>query len=145
MTETGSLSLQIQAGASSPAFFFTLKLRYMNTQTAPTPAYLKTLVDCENKMRQDGYKENFGVKEDKLCALSTGKTYTPEETTIVNFFRFEGQSDPADNAIMYVIETKDGTKGTLVDGYGPSSEPDTSQFIVKVENIHKKANNTEKR
>lgn len=117
----------------------------MNTQTAPTPAYLKTLVDCESRMREDGYKEDFAVKDDRLCALSTGKTYSPEETRIVNFFRFEGQSDPADNSILYVIETKDGTKGTLVDGYGPSSDADASSFILKVENIHKKTNNTDNR
>jgi hypothetical protein len=56
----------------------------------------------------------------------------------VNFFRFEGQTDPADSSIMYVIETKDGAKGTLVDGYGLSADTDTSEFILKVENMEKK-------
>ncbi|NCI45902.1 hypothetical protein [Sediminibacterium soli] len=111
----------------------------MNTQTAPTPAYLKTLVDCLARMRQDGYTEDFTVKEDQLLSYTTGKTYTAEQVKIVNFFRFEGQTDPADASIMYVIEARDGAKGTLVDGYGPSSEPDTSEFILKVENMEKKA------
>ena len=110
----------------------------MNTPAAPTPAYLKTLVDCEKKMRDDGYKENFSIKDEQLHSLTTDKSYKVDEVKIVNFFRFEGQSDPADNSIMYVIETKDGAKGTLVDGYGPSSDPDTSDFILKVENMEKK-------
>jgi hypothetical protein len=34
--------------------------------------------------------------------------------------RFEGMSDPDDNAILYAISTKNGRKGILVDGYGIS-------------------------
>lgn len=111
----------------------------MNTSAAPTPAYLKTLVDCLTRMRQDGYTEDFTVREDKLLSYATGKSYTAENVKIVNFFRFEGQTDPADSSIMYVIETMDGAKGTLVDGYGPSSDSETSEFILKVENMEKKA------
>lgn len=111
----------------------------MNTQTAPTPAYLKTLVDCLAKMRSEGYKEDFTVKEEKLLSYETGKSFAAEQVKIVNFFRFEGQSDPADASILYVIETNDGSKGTLVDGYGLSSESDTSEFILRVENMQKKA------
>ena len=110
----------------------------MNSPAAPTPAYLKTLVDCHKKMREDGFKEDFTVKGEQLLSLTTDKTYRAEEVKIVNFYRFEGQTDPADSSIMYVIETKDGAKGTLVDGYGPSSDADTSEFILKVEKMEKK-------
>ncbi len=110
----------------------------MNATTAPTPAYLKTLVDCLAKMRHDGYKEDYTVKDETLLSFGTGKSYKADQVKIVNFFRFEGQSDPADAAILYVIETHDGSKGTLVDGYGLSSDTDTSEFILRVESIHKK-------
>lgn len=110
----------------------------MNAATAPTPAYLKTLVDCLAKMRQDGYKEDFTVKDNKLLSFASGKSYAANEVKIVNFFRFEGQTDPADASILYVIETADSAKGTLVDGYGVSSDTDTSDFILQVENIEKK-------
>ena len=106
---------------------------------APTAPYLETMVECHKKMMEDGYKENFTVKDDMLHSLTTEKSYKAEEVKIVNFFRFEGQTDPDDDSIMYVIETNDSAKGLLVDGYGPSSDPDMSQFIVAVENIHKKA------
>ncbi len=111
----------------------------MNTPTAPTPAYLNTLVDCHKKMRDEGYKEDYTVINDKLHSLTTHKDYTAEEVKIVNFYRFEGQTDPADDSIMYVIETRDGSKGTLVDGYGPSSDADTTEFIVSIEKMEKKA------
>lgn len=110
----------------------------MNTPAAPTPAYLNTLVDCLAKMREDGFKEDFSIKDDCLFSLTTGKSYKAEDVSIVNFFRFEGQTDPGDDSIMYVILTRDGSKGTLIDGYGPSSEPETSHFILQVQNMQKK-------
>jgi hypothetical protein len=39
--------------------------------------------------------------------------------------------------ILYVIETNDGVKGTLVDGYGAYADSDVSKFIVQVEEIEK--------
>jgi hypothetical protein len=105
---------------------------------APTAPYLKTLVECHTKLLADGYKEEFTVSDNLLKALSTGKQYTPAEVNIINFFRFEGQTDPGDSSIMYVIETNDGTKGTLVDAYGPDADADKTLFIREVETIQKK-------
>lgn len=105
---------------------------------APSQPYLKTLVECHKKMLSDGYTEDFTVDDGLLKCLKTEKTYKPDEVTICNFFRFEGQSDPEDSSIMYVIETNDGTKGTIIDAYGAYSDPDLSPFITEVEKISKK-------
>ena len=64
--------------------------------------------------------------------------YTANQIQVVNFFRFEGQSDPGDNAIMYVIETNDGTKGTLIDGYGVYTDAMVTKFMEDVNTIQKK-------
>ena len=42
---------------------------------------------------------------------------------------------------MYVIETNDGVKGTLVDGYGASASDHVAKFIVQVEEIQKQIPN----
>jgi hypothetical protein len=105
---------------------------------APTAPYLNTLVECHTKLLNDGFKENFSVEDNHLKAPSTDKLYEPSEVTIVNFFRFEGQTDPADSSIMYAIQTTDGTKGTLVDAYGPDGDADKTIFIREVEKIQKK-------
>jgi hypothetical protein len=107
---------------------------------APTAPDLKTLTEVYKKLEADGYKEEFTVSDNLLKALSTGKQYSPEEVTINNFFRFEGQSDPADNSILYAIETNDKTKGTLVDSYGAGADVDKTTFMLDVEKIHKKNN-----
>src|SRR4051812_2109451 len=82
------------------------------------PGEMKSLAELTNKAAKNGYTESFQVKGSMLHSQSTEKDYGPEEVKIMDFYRFEGESDPADNAILYVLETSDGHKGSLVDAYG---------------------------
>ncbi|MBA4139554.1 MAG: hypothetical protein H0X70_03460 [Segetibacter sp.] len=100
--------------------------------------HMKSLSLCLNKMVLEGYVDDFKIADNGLRSLKTEKVYKPEEINVVNFFRFEGQSDPDDNTIMYVIETNDGLKGTLVDAYGPYSDRKLSEFMQQVESFQKK-------
>jgi hypothetical protein len=99
---------------------------------------MNTLTERVNKMTQNGYTDNMKVTKDGLYSTEKDKTYAPNEITIIYFFRFEGQSDPADNAILYVIETEDGCKGMLIDSYGAYSDEHINKFIRDVEGINKK-------
>lgn len=100
--------------------------------------HMKSLALCFNRMVLDGYDDDFKINEEGLQSLKTQKVYKPEEVNVVNFFRFEGQSDPGDNSIMYVIETADGLKGTLVDAYAPYADTKISEFMDHVNKINKK-------
>ena len=71
-------------------------------------------------------------------SLKTEKIYQPHQVKVVDFFRFEGPSDPGDESILYAIETDDGGKGTLVDSFGPDSDVHLTSFMQKVEEISKK-------
>jgi hypothetical protein len=112
-------------------------------QSAVTPEkpdeipWMKDLASCTNRMKEEGYKEDFQVNEDGLSTFDNSRTYKPGDVSIVSFYRFEGVSDPGDNTILYVIETNDGKKGTLVDGYGAYADENVSKFIVEVEKIQK--------
>ena len=99
---------------------------------------MKTLASVLNKIVKDGYEENFKVTDKGLQSLETEKIYKPDEVQVVNFFRFEGASDPSDSAILYIIETTDGAKGSLTDAYGMYADPEIDKFIKDVENISKK-------
>ena len=99
---------------------------------------MKGLASCVNKMKEDGFKEDFQITKEGLTTFNDDRHYKPEQVRIDNFYRFEGASDPGDNNVMYAIETDDGTKGTLVDGYGAYASPEVSKFIVEVEEIQKK-------
>lgn len=100
--------------------------------------FMKSLASCLNKMVADGYVEDFKATDRGLTSVHSSKHYFPEQLHVVNFFRFEGNSDPEDNAIMYAIETDDGAKGTLIDAYGAYADENISRIIKKVEDIQKK-------
>lgn len=99
---------------------------------------MTTLAQCMNKLQEEGYRENFLVSEKGLHTSGSEKTYTPQEVKIANFYRFEGESDPSDSAILYALETRDGKKGMLSDAYGPYSDSKVSDFISQIEEISKR-------
>jgi hypothetical protein len=91
------------------------------------------MVTCLSKVVNDGFKEDFKATSGGLRSLSTDKLYSAEQVRVINLFRFEGFSDPDDNAILYLIETDDGLKGTLVDAYGTYADPLVYKFFMEVE------------
>ena len=103
-----------------------------------TPDKMKSLSACLDKMIAQGYTDDFRATDDGLQSLRTDKVYKPEEINIVNFYRFEGVSNPDDMAILYVIEASDGVKGTIVDAFGTYSSYELHEFIKAVEHIQKK-------
>ncbi len=50
--------------------------------------------------------------------IGNGKFYVPEDLKIIKTYRFEGDSDPSDSSVLYVIEAKDGLIGYSIDAYG---------------------------
>jgi len=104
---------------------------------------LKTMVSCINSLSRLGFTEDYKVTDSGMRSVQSNRIYKPEEINVLNFYRFEGNSDPADNSILYAIETKDKTRGTLVDAYGPYADTRVSNFMHQVEDITKKAHKTE--
>lgn len=99
---------------------------------------LKTLVSCLNLLAKEGFSDDYKITESGLKSLKRERVYKPEEVKVLNFYRFEGNSDPADNSILYAIETADGGRGTLVDAFGPYADSKITSFMQKVDGIKKK-------
>ena len=95
-----------------------------------------TLADAIDDLRRRGFSENFAVVGSGLRAVESGKAFGSEELIILEYYRFEGISDPDDMSIVYAIESQDGTRGTLVDAFGVYSNPIVSAFLKDVP-IHK--------
>lgn len=102
------------------------------------PSFMNTLTACMNKVVKDGYTDSFKVTKEGMYSYAKEVYFQPHQVHVVNFYRFEGQSDPADNTIMYVIETHDGLKGTLIDAYGPYADEAVNKFMAAVEDMNKK-------
>lgn len=98
---------------------------------------MSTLSECMKRLSELGFKENFLI-EDAGTLVANGKKYTPAEVKIVDFYRFEGESDPADSSILYAIETIDGKKGMITNAYGQYSDTKINSFIEEIDEISKK-------
>lgn len=89
-----------------------------------------TVSEAINDLKQRGFDEDFNLQEN--CLVCNDNKYHPEDFEIREVYRFEGETDPADEAVVYGIEGKDGTRGSLVNGYGYSSEPMSDAIIEKL-------------
>jgi hypothetical protein len=94
---------------------------------------MTTLSKVMTVLRERGYTEDFNLRQDYIEGPE-GKCFMyPEDFSIDKVYRFEGDSDPADQAILYAISSeKFSVKGVLVDGYGGSSEPVSQRMIKKL-------------
>ena len=97
----------------------------------------KNELEFLTKYQEKGYKNNFRVEDNKLIASGSKNIYNSSEVNIVAEHRFEGMSNPSDNSILYVLKTNDETKGTILNGYGPSANLDVHEFLDSIpdENI----------
>lgn len=102
------------------------------------PTHMTDLEMCLNKLETEGYTDQYKVEKGKLCNLTNNKKYKPKDVKAVNFYRFEGISNPDDMSILYAIETSDGRKGTLIDAYGFYSDDETGEFMNQIESGKKK-------
>lgn len=84
-----------------------------------------TLSQVLEKLRKQRFDNEFTMV-DEFFTTTNGNKYTPEDLTIIKTYRFEGDSDPADSSILYVIEAKDGLMGYVMDIYGAQSEHDAA-------------------
>lgn len=92
---------------------------------------------CLKKLESQGFTEQYKIEKGKLLDLGSKKKYRAKDVKAVNFYRFEGNSNPEDMSILYALETTDGSKGTLIDAYGLYSDDDTAEFLNQIE-INKK-------
>lgn len=81
-----------------------------------------TLSQAINKLKlEEGYEYDFNLLDEKIEIKAKKERFGVEEFDVDKVLRFEGMSNPDDNAILYAITTTSGRKGVLVDGYGISS------------------------
>ena len=99
--------------------------------------FMTDMEKCMNNLESKGFTDQYRVEKGKLHDLTNNKKYKPKDVKAVNFYRFEGITDPDDMSILYAIETTDGRKGTLSDAYGMYSDDETGDFMKNVD-IQKK-------
>jgi len=91
-----------------------------------------TVVEAVQGLKQRGYTIDFNLESDRLVCHQTPLSLGPSDFEITEVYRFEGESDPADEAAVYSIESADGRKGLLVTGFGISAEGIGEEMVEKL-------------
>lgn len=95
----------------------------------------ETLSQAVEGLKGRGYTHDFTRKHDHLYCETEDKRVNPDEFEIEEFHRFEGMTDPGDNAVVYAINGA-GMKGTLVDAYSTYAEEMSREMVRKLHVDH---------
>ena len=94
----------------------------------PTP---DTVTEAIAFLASEGYVEDFQICAGGLVDAGTGAKHPVVTVTVDYAFRFEGPSDPGDEAVVLGVRCANWTrKGVVVSAYGPDAEPETAALLV---------------
>ena len=95
-----------------------------------------TVSQAVNGLKERGYTRDFNIEEDCIVCHEIPVRLRPDQFEISEVYRYEGNSDPADEAVVYAIESKEGHNGVLVNGFGVSSDPVSDELVAKLRVRH---------
>ena len=99
----------------------------------PTHAAYSTLSEAVNDLQLRGYTDDLTLAEQCVVCDARGLNLDPAEFEIDEFHRFEGNSDPEDQSIVYAISSKHhAVKGILVNAYCMDASAMKQSMVAKL-------------
>lgn len=95
--------------------------------------YYDTVVEALKGLKEKGFTLDFNILFDNIKCEEHNICLNPQEFEIKEVYRFEGDTNPSDEDVVYAIESKDGTiKGTMTSAYGMYADSHNSEMIKKL-------------
>ena len=92
-----------------------------------------TVTEAVAALEAEGYTGPFLQTGGDLVCGTCGACNPLEPVIVDRFFRFEGPSDPADEAIVLGVHCAVcGARGTLVSAFGPDADPDEFEHLARI-------------
>jgi hypothetical protein len=92
-----------------------------------------TVTEAVAAMEAAGYTSPFLQSGGDLVCVACGAPHPLELGVVDRFFRFEGPSDPGDEAIVLAVRCGTcGAHGTLVSAFGPDADPDAFDHLARI-------------
>ena len=94
-----------------------------------------TVSEAINELAKRGYTSDFKILSEEECIICNAipSQLNPEEFIIDEGYRFEGNSDPEDEMIVYAISSlHHDVKGILLNAYGMYCDPVTEKIVKKL-------------
>ncbi|MDN3672743.1 hypothetical protein QWY99_06695 [Flavobacterium branchiarum] len=81
-----------------------------------------TVSKALDQLNEKGFTYDFNLNEDVIKK-------NPEKFEIVHVYRYEGNSDPGDEAVVYGIKSTSGKKGVYVAGFSADTDSETAKIL----------------
>ncbi|HVM97065.1 MAG TPA: hypothetical protein VMT89_11785 [Candidatus Acidoferrales bacterium] len=79
----------------------------------------ESVAQAVNRLTAAGYTDDFRAEARGLLAVQSGCVHQPESLIVDEVVRFEGITDPDDEAVVFALRCGEhGTKGTFTIVYG---------------------------
>jgi hypothetical protein len=85
---------------------------------------METLSQATTRLSLAGYVEDYRAHDGRLVCGQCGTSHDPAELTIDAIVRFEGDSNPEDEAIVYALDAGCGHRGLYIAAYGSGATAD---------------------
>lgn len=91
-----------------------------------------TITEEVTRLRVDGYTADFAVTGDGQLRCGTcGHSQPASDAMIESTARFEGQTDPADEAVVFGLRCRScACRGVLVAAYGPMATAEEAAVVT---------------
>ena len=89
-----------------------------------------TVSNAIEALHKQGYTIDFKIENDALTCNE--QKFDANNFDVVDVYRYEGNSDPADEAAVYAIKSSTGLKGILITGYGASADDVSAEILEKL-------------
>lgn len=101
----------------------------MVTDVPPTEP--DTVIEALAVLAADGYTADFSPRGATVRCAACGAAHDPARAVVERIYRFEGASDPDEEAIVLGLGCPlCGARGVLVSGYGPAADPDEIDLLL---------------
>jgi hypothetical protein len=94
----------------------------------PTP---DTVTEALALLAAEGYTEDFHLTPGGIGHAWADHPVPLSEAVVDHTFRFEGPTDPADEAIVLGVSCPAlGRKGVVVSAFGPTADPESTDLLL---------------
>lgn len=96
-----------------------------------------TVVEALNGLKERGYKTDFNIAFNQIVCSENKYCLNPSEFEITEMHRFEGNTNPSDEDVVYAVESKAGNiKGTISSAFGMYADDVSTEMIRKLSAKH---------
>ncbi len=92
-----------------------------------------TVVSALDGLKKRGYVLDFNINFDQLKCLQNDRCLSPSEFEITEVYRFEGDTNPSDEDVVYAVESLDGAlKGVITSAFGTYADGASTEMLRKL-------------